>query len=282
MNNRIRLVALDLDGTLFDSQKHISQKNIDAIKKAIEMGITILPATGRPFVGVPDQIKQIKEISYVITVNGAAIYDLHSGKCVYENPIKQETMVPLIDDLDKLNIINGLFIEGQGYMDSKNRLLLNDANLDRVLIEYLLSTRTVVDCLPKFIREKKPRVQKITINFKKMPDGTLLHRDKTIEVAKKYPDLIYVSGGMSNVELTNKSVSKGNALLSLAEQLGIKQEETMACGDSGNDLDMIKKAGFGVAMANSEPEVLAAADYVTLSNNHDGVAAALEKFVFQN
>jgi hypothetical protein len=281
MNNKIKLVALDLDGTLFDSEKKISKENISAIKRAIDMGVVVLPSTGRPFVGVPQAIRDIAEIKYVITVNGAAVYDLHSGKCIYEDPIPHETMTTLIDDLDALDIMADLFIGGQGYMDSKNRGFLEKTGLSRAVIDYLVSSRLVVDNLPKYVKEEKPVVQKITINFRKGENGTMHHRDKTIEVANKYADkLIMVSGGMSNVELTDKSVSKGNALLKLAEMMGIKREETMACGDSGNDLDMIVKAGIGVAMANSEQAVLDAADYITLSNDENGVAAAINKFIF--
>jgi hypothetical protein len=254
---------------------------MNAIKKAVEMGVVVLPATGRPFVGVPEVIKTIPEIRYVITVNGAAIYDLHNKKCVYENTIKHETMVKLIDELDKLDITADLFIGGQGYMDSKNMGFYKRTGLSQAMIDYLVSSRLVVDNLPQYVREHKPKVQKITINFIKNPDSTLYHRDKAVEIANMFSDeLINLSGGLGNLEITNNTVSKGKALLQLAEQMGIKQEETMACGDSGNDLDMIIKAGIGVAMANSEQTVLDAADYVTLSNDEDGVAAAFEKFVF--
>lgn len=281
MSNKVKLVALDLDGTLFNSEKKISEKNLDAIKKAVDMGVVVLPATGRPFVGVPEAIKTIPEIHYVITVNGAAVYDLHTGKCVYENPIRHETMVKLIDELDKLDITADLFIGGQGYMDSKNKGFYKRTGLSDAMIEYLVSSRLVVDKLPQYVRDKKPAVQKITINFIKQADGTLYHRDKAVEVAESFSDeLIHVSGGLGNLELTNKEVSKGNALLQLAKQMNIPREQTMACGDSGNDLDMIIKAGIGVAMANSEKAVLDASDYVTLSNDEDGVAAAFEKFVF--
>ena len=83
----------------------------------------------------------------------------------------------------------------------------------------------------------------------------------------------------NNLEINARGVTKGRGLLVLAETLGLSRSQVMACGDSGNDLTMIQNAGLGVAMANATPEVLAAADFVTASNNEDGVAKAIERFV---
>jgi len=125
------------------------------------------------------------------------------------------------------------------------------------------------------LRERGEDVEKLTINFAYDEDGHRIDYDAVWEVLKKYPDVNAVSGGMKNIEVTKKGVSKASGLLYLGKKLGIAPEEMMVFGDSGNDLDMIKMAGIGVAMANAEPEVLKAADFVTKSNNENGVGGFL-------
>ena len=126
-----------------------------------------------------------------------------------------------------------------------------------------------------YLRERGEDVEKLTLNFAYDEDGHRIDYDAVWEVLKKYPDVNAVSGGMKNIEVTKKGVSKASGLLYLGKKLGIAPEEMMVFGDSGNDLDMIKMAGIGVAMANAEPEVLKAADFVTRSNNENGVGGFL-------
>ena len=126
-----------------------------------------------------------------------------------------------------------------------------------------------------YLRERGEDVEKLTINFAYDEDGHRIDYDAVWEVLKKYPGVNAVSGGMKNIEVTKKGVSKASGLLYLGKKLGIAPEEMMVFGDSGNDLDMIKMAGIGVAMANAEPEVLKAADFVTKSNNENGVGGFL-------
>ena len=122
-------------------------------------------------------------------------------------------------------------------------------------------------------------VEKITVNFKEK-DGILLWEKEIRErLSKEFPDCAVVKGVPTNLEITDEQATKGNAILKLGELLGISREEIMVCGDSQNDMEMIKAAGLGVAMGNAMPEVKKAADYITLSNEEDGVAAAIEKFV---
>ena len=105
-----------------------------------------------------------------------------------------------------------------------------------------------------YLRERGEDVEKLTINFAYDEDGHRIDYDAVWEVLKKYPGVNAVSGGMKNIEVTKKGVSKASGLLYLGKKLGIAPEEMMVFGDSGNDLDMIKMAGIGVAMANAEPD----------------------------
>ena len=119
------------------------------------------------------------------------------------------------------------------------------------------------------------KVEKFSTLYRSLED-----RDAVWQaVAQQFPDVEITTSIEKNLELNAPGVNKGTGLMMLARRLGLRPDQVMACGDSGNDLEMIRRAGLGVAMGNSTRPVLEAADYVTLDNNHDGVAAAIEKFV---
>ena len=171
--------------------------------------------------------------------------------------------------------ISDAFLKGGALMTKRKRDLLSRMRLTKEIRDYILSSRQVVESQVDYLRERGEDVEKLTINFAYDEDGHRIDYDAVWEVLKKYPDVNAVSGGMKNIEVTKKGVSKASGLLYLGKKLGIAPEEMMVFGDSGNDLDMIKMAGIGVAMANAEPEVLKAADFVTKSNNENGVGGFL-------
>ena len=129
-----------------------------------------------------------------------------------------------------------------------------------------------------FIRQNG-RVEKFSLNFIHTPGGTWVDYPQVQALLEEHPGLSVVSGGTDNLEITAPTASKGTALLALADHLGIPHEQTMACGDSENDLEMLKAAGFAVAMANSEACILPYADAVTASNEEDGVAKAIAQYI---
>ena len=167
------------------------------------------------------------------------------------------------------------FLKGGALMTKRKRDLLPRMRLTKEIRDYILSSRQGGESQVDYLRERGEDVEKLTINFAYNENGHRIDYDAVWEVLKKYPDVNAVSGGMKNIEVTKKGVSKASGLLYLGKKLGIAPEEMMVFGDSGNDLDMIKMAGIGVAMANAEPEVLKAADFVTKSNNENGVGGFL-------
>ena len=122
-------------------------------------------------------------------------------------------------------------------------------------------------------------MEKLTINFATDEEGRRIDYDKAWKILEDFPGFHPVSGGMQNIEVTAGGVSKGSALLWLGEYLKIQPEEMIAFGDSGNDIDMLRAAGIGVAMGNAEEEAKAAADFVTLANTEDGIVYALKKYI---
>ena len=277
-NEEIKLIALDLDGTLFNSDKKISEKNREAVSRAAKKGIIVVPATGRPFYGISEQVLSLAGIEYILTTNGAAVYRLSDERCMFEEPMDTERFLEFLRRAKEYFISCEVFIDGKAYTDEDSVKVWDKMKLGKPMMEYIRSTRIVEDNLEKFIRCNNKKVQKITMNFATADDGSKLYRSDIIKLAEEFDDFVWVSGGMGNVELTRRGISKGSGLMGLADMLGIDRKNIMACGDSGNDKEMIIAAGLGVAMSNAEPEILECADYITLSNDEDGVAAVIEKF----
>lgn len=275
----IKLVALDLDGTLFDNSSHISERNLTAIRSITDKGIHVVISTGRPFEGIPfDQIKGTG-INYAITANGSGIYEISTGKCLYENAMDEELVTPILNFLLTRDIHMDAFIGGKGYTPVQCVETAQKLTVPSSIKNYIITTRTRLDNILQFIHENQLKVQKMTLNFYPAADGTLIDRETVRKFLVSNPSITTVCGGYNNLEFTRADANKGVGLRKLAEILGVNPDATMAIGDTENDLAIIEAAGIGVAMGNATDAVKARADYVTTTNTKDGVAAAIEYFI---
>lgn len=275
----IKLVALDLDGTLFDNSSRISERNLAAIRSITDKGIHVVISTGRPFEGIPfDQIKGTG-INYAITANGSGIYEISTGKCLYENAMDEELVTPILNFLLTRDIHMDAFIGGKGYTPVQCVETAQKLTVPSSIKKYIITTRTRLDNILQFIHENQLKVQKMTLNFYPAADGTLIDREIVRKFLVSNPSITTVCGGYNNLEFTRADASKGVGLRKLAEILGVDPDATMAIGDTENDLAIIEAAGIGVAMGNATDAVKARADYVTTTNTKDGVAAAIEHFI---
>ena len=275
----IKLVALDLDGTLFDNSSRISKRNLTAIRSITDKGIHVVISTGRPFEGIPfDQIKGTG-INYAITANGSGIYEISTGKCLYENAMDEELVTPILNFLLTRDIHMDAFIGGKGYTPVQCVETAQKLTVPSSIKNYIITTRTRLDNILQFIHENQLKVQKMTLNFYTAADGTLIDRETVRKFLVSNPSITTVCGGYNNLEFTRADANKGVGLRKLAEILGVNPDATMAIGDTENDLAIIEAAGIGVAMGNATDAVKARADYVTTTNTKDGVAAAIEHFI---
>lgn len=275
----IKLVALDLDGTLFDNSSRISKRNLTAIRSITDKGIHVAISTGRPFEGIPfDQIKGTG-INYAITANGSGIYEISTGKCLYENAMDEELVTPILNFLLTRDIHMDAFIGGKGYTPVQCVETAQKLTVPSSIKNYIITTRTRLDNILQFIHENQLKVQKMTLNFYPAADGTLIDRETVRKFLVSNPSITTVCGGYNNLEFTRADANKGVGLRKLAEILGVNPDATMAIGDTENDLAIIEAAGIGVAMGNATDAVKARADYVTTTNTKDGVAAAIEHFI---
>ena len=275
----IKLVALDLDGTLFDNSSRISKRNLTAIRSITDKGIHVVISTGRPFEGIPfDQIKGTG-INYAITANGSGIYEISTGKCLYENAMDEELVTPILNFLLTRDIHMDAFIGGKGYTPIQCVETAQKLTVPSSIKNYIITTRTRLDNILQFIHENQLKVQKMTLNFYPAADGTLIDRETVRKFLVSNPSITTVCAGYNNLEFTRADANKGVGLRKLAEILGVNPDATMAIGDTENDLAIIEAAGIGVAMGNATDAVKARADYVTTTNTKDGVAAAIEHFI---
>ena len=275
----IRMIGLDLDGTLFNSRKQLTARTRRVLEQAAARGVVIVPATGRPRAGLPAVLEELGGVRYAVVTNGAAVYDLKDDCCIYEKCMDPRASAALLRRTRALQTVQGAFVGRWGYMEDIDRQRIEQLSLVEEMKCYLRASRKVVDDLPEFLMQAPRGPQKLVLMFLKDRDGGEIDSGEAIRITREFEQFAFVSGGVGNIEIMDRAVGKGTALLELGRLLGIGQEEIMAVGDSENDLDMIRKAGWGVAMANGEEIVRRNADALTLSNDEDGVAAAIERYV---
>lgn len=278
MKTPVRLVALDMDGTLLNAANEISEENKNVIRKACEEGVEVVISTGRPYVGLHEDELVPLGVHYAITANGAAVYRMPEKECIYSNLIDHEIVCPIIRELQKLDIHMNAFVGGFRYGETSELSMIEKLTMPPATREFIRSTTIAVEDLAAYLEEHKLGVEKMTLNFYPLEDGTFKDRERVMQQLDANPQVTYLSGGFANLEITKTGTTKGTGLRVLADTLGISIDETMAVGDTGNDLDIIKTAGIGVAMGNAIEEVKKAADFVTASNEEDGVAYAIRKF----
>lgn len=279
-NRKIKLLALDMDGTLFDDNGKISQASIDAMNRAKETGIEVVPASGRDYDGIPwDQLKDV-DIDYVVTTNGSAVYEVKTKKCLYEECLDSEKMIPIFEYLLEKEIYINVFVDGVSYTPIQVYPYIDHLEVPNYVIQHIKENRKGIDNLIEYLKNGGAKMQKATLNFQKQENGELLNRQTVLEYLEKCPDIQVVNGGFNNLEFTKAGTNKASGLKFLAGHLGMTMSEVMAVGDSENDIEMLREAGLGIAMGNASDEVKKVADDVTLDNEHEGVAAAVEKYIF--
>ncbi|GFO85266.1 Cof-type HAD-IIB family hydrolase [Anaerostipes butyraticus] len=275
MKKRIRLIALDMDGTTFNSRKEITNRTRRTIAEAVERGIQVFPATGRPKSYLPQEIMSIPGVHYASTSNGASIIDMNKEEPLYEDLIPAERMPDIIRRIKDLPVIIELFYKGACYCDRSTLPVIEQILQERPSVQNGQAPEIYEDGIFDRLLQDPFPVEKVHLIF-----SDLKIRKEIMDFYQKENILDVTSAFAENLELTSKTATKSNALLRLAGILGISQEETMAIGDSFNDLDMLGAAGTSVAMGNAEPEIKETADLITKTNDEDGVAWAIEKYAF--
>ena len=265
-----KLIALDIDGTLLNSSNQITENVKEAIRKSKEKGVKVVLCTGRPLKGVEnflDELNLKEEGDYVSTFNGALVQDAHTGKPISHLTLDYEDLCDLYD----LSVEVG---SRSHFYDTKTVYTFNLDVSDYTILEaYLTGVHlnvTELDEVPKDIAMSK---------FMMIDHPEILN-----ECIKKIPEEYYekytiVRSTPFFLEFLNRDANKGAGIGLLSEKLGINPEEVICVGDAGNDKHMIEYAGLGVAMGNATDDIKNIANYVTSTNDEDGVAHVIDKFI---
>lgn len=272
--NRIKLIGLDLDGTLLNEKKELSEYTEKVLAKAIACGVHVLVATGRPLCGIPEKIRAVRGMRYAVTTNGARILDLAENRVLYESLVPTKNAEKILDVFTHYDTLKEVYFDGISYISEKELKDLPRYMENPSMRRYILKTKIPVEDILDKVHQENRGTDKVHALFADMDE-----RARAWEELSCIPDITVTSAIRNNIEVNGKDVDKGKGLLHLGGLLGIQREEIMACGDGLNDISMLREAGLGIAMANAAYEVRAAADAVTLSNEEDGVAKAIEKYV---
>lgn len=270
----IKMIGLDLDGTLLTDRKELTQHTRDVLAAAIQKGVIVLAATGRPYSGIPQEIQRFPGIRYALTSNGARIIDTKTGKVLLEHLLPLESAKKALEIMEKYDTLQEIYFDGVGYADEDKLAQIGRYHHNPYMWEYVLKSRKSVPDIYKVIAEKNQDMDKLQGVFADMEE-----RAEAWKELGRLEDIVLVGSLGYNIEINAVGVNKGRGLIELGELLGIRREEIMACGDGDNDIPMLKEAGLGVAMANADERAKAAADYITDSNDDEGVAKAIERFV---
>lgn len=276
----IKVLAFDLDGTVLTTEKKVTKETLAVFQQAADAGIACIPVTGRPLQGIPEVIRNLPYIPYIITSNGGKIYKMPEAKEIYADYLPKEKAVAVLHAIADMPVVPDCFINGKGNMPTKAFTLVPKMGMSEAVKAYLLSdTRDFHENIEAFVAATEDGIEKITINFILEEDGSKRFGDLVYEKLKQIPDLSLVVGAIHNYEVSNLTATKGNALDWLLKNMKIAPEHAVAFGDEKNDVTMLEKAGIGVAMGNGVPEAKAVAQCIADTNDSDGVAKIIKNIL---
>jgi Cof subfamily protein (haloacid dehalogenase superfamily) len=263
----IKLVAIDLDDTLLDSGLKISDSCLQVIRQVQQKGILVTLATGRMYPSALTYARQLKVDVPLITYQGALVKNSLSEEILYYRPLSPQPATEIIDFFRQTGVHYHSYLEDQICMEAltrEGRYYAKIAGIEPVLVDDLMDIGS---------SGKAMKIMAVT------EDKELLG-DMERELKDKYGDSLNITPSKPIfLEIMAREANKADALRVVAAHYQIEQNEVMAIGDSYNDIEMIEWAGVGVAMGNAREDVKKAADFVTRSNDKEGVAEALRKFV---
>ncbi|ADL04149.1 Cof-type HAD-IIB family hydrolase [Lacrimispora saccharolytica] len=264
-----RMIVLDLDGTLTNRNKEITPRTKEALFELKRQGGIIVLASGRPTYGVMPLARELElheSGGYILSFNGGRIIDCKTGETVFakELPVSSNARIIRMAEDHGVNILT-----------YENDLIVTPNARD----EYVEKEAAINKLEVKEVEDMEAYVQFPVVKFLMLEEGDFLAMVEPKVKAALGRDYSVYRSEPYFLEILPKGIDKAASLERLLLRLGMKRDDMIACGDGYNDLSMIQYAGLGVAMENAVLPVKTAADYVTCSNNHDGVAHVVEKFM---
>ena len=287
-----KLVAIDLDGTLLNSYGEVSECTKQEIKKAIENGIEIVLASGRPISSVEDLANELGANHYLISGNGAIVYDMQKNKVVYEKYLSKEQILNIVKICEQNSIYYNIYTENEVLTKSLNyNTLFYYSENTHKQEEKRTNINILTDVYDYILRSNDEKYLKVTVcDQNQSIFNSIIKMLQTIDdidvLDVEHMSRKIIKSGTEEIqvqycytEITNKNVNKWTALEYIMKELGLEKNEVVAIGDNTNDKEMIVEAGLGIAMENSSNKIKELADNVVSTNNDDGVCKAFEKYI---
>jgi len=265
-----KAIFIDIDGTLRDSKRNLSQKTKETIKKVTDKGILVILCSGRPRKYTEDLSKKCGASRYIINSGGSSIYDYEEQKVLYREIMDKNACKDLYEIAEKAGV-RFMMDVGDGRVVTKIKQTDGSETLLNTDIDTFLRENDVVQCI--VADEDFEKIKKLKNKVESVKNAEVKNRHKSL-TNKDYP-----KEGTIYYDLANIECSKGNAIKKFCEKMNIELKDTIAIGDGLNDISMFEVAGYSVAMGNSPEKVKEKASEVTLSNDQDGVAVFLEKLI---
>jgi Cof subfamily protein (haloacid dehalogenase superfamily) len=274
-----RLVCIDMDGTLLNSRKQISEKTKVSLRKAHERGVRIVLSTGRTYADAEYYADLIGIRAPIISANGAYIRDKEQHTLIYQSLLGEKLALKILEVCNRYHVVPNFYTPDREYYGSI----------------FLIMMWKLFYLTNRIKRSKKAVARKYVAGYRQLKKVIEKERDHTVKCViidfnqekmskirnelSRIPELEVASSGADNIELNYKGTSKGKGVEILARYYNLEKDEIIAIGDNENDLSMIEYAGLGVAMGNALDVVKEKADYITDTNDNDGVAKVIDKFV---
>ena len=269
-----KLIAVDLDGTLVTDDKNLTEKTIINVKKALKKNVKITISSARAFYRLERYIDELglrKENQYTICFNGAMIVENITGKVIYSKNLDKQEVNEVIRLGKQLNVPIMLYSKNANYVEKVPEVIQKNKNAKGMNLKIENFNKIDFDKEENYIYkivfiDKPEKIVKIRKNFQK-------------EIIDKYE---VTSSVPEYIEFVKKGIKKSKAIKFIMDKCKIKEEEVIAIGDGENDIEMLRFAGLGVAMENADNYVKENADYITTSNNDDGICKVIEKFILSS
>ena len=266
----VKLVFVDMDDTFLTPEKTITPLNRQALDLAYERGIQFVPCTGRNYTGLPEELVSHPSVRYAVCCNGAIVRDLRESRNLHEVVIDHALVHDLWHQIQGLEVTFDLFADDGVFTSVDCWPILEKMNIPDGTRAMLRRVRTRCDMSVDEMIDSVHSIYRVNVFY--LTEQDCLAVRHAIEA---HPQLTLASSFSCNIETTHAGADKGAGLTWLCDYLGVSPKDTIAFGDSSNDITMLRAAGDGVAMANAFPECLAAADHVTASCQDSGVARYL-------
>lgn len=280
MEDKYKIVFIDIDGTLVNDEKVVPVENIEAIKKIKEKGIEVVLASGRPFHSIEVYSNKVGAVPYIIGSNGGVVANFVENKKIFSTNMEKEVAIEILKLIKENNIYFTITISGNMIVENEKYGMTKENRSELIVLknsaeDYLQTTSKPIikfsiidDKKEKLEKIKKEILERFNIDTTEVDEFMILKKYRNSENNYKLP---YV------MDIMPQGISKAKAIEELCKYLKINLSQTVVFGDASNDIEMFNVAGYKVAMGNATDKIKSLADVVTKTNNEAGIAYELNK-----